>query len=71
MLRIKDIKNSQYFNGVDTTGEVYEFKAWGDPFLIDGVWHIEATDAGDYCFTFNEQDENMLHPAVAPGRRHP
>ena len=63
MLKIKDIKNSQFFYGKNGDGTAYEFRAYGSPFQKEGVWHIEATDAGDYCFTFNELDESILYPS--------
>lgn len=63
MLKIKDIKNSQFFKGLDTTtGKYWEFRAWGDPALVSGVWTVEATDAGDYGYNFTEEDEAILYP---------
>ena len=67
MLKIKSIMNSQFFYGKDKNGEPYEFRAYGDPFFVDGVWNVEATDAGDYCYTFTEEDEEILYAAEEVG----
>lgn len=60
MLKIKDIKNSQVFYAIDNNGEPYSFKAWGSPVLVNGDWIVEATDSGDYSYTFSEEDEKIL-----------
>lgn len=60
MLKIKDIKNSQTFYAMDNNGEPYSFKAWSNPTIVDETWIVEATDCGDYCFTFTEEDEAIL-----------
>lgn len=60
MLKIKNIKNNQIFYAMDDNGEPYSFKAWADPMLISGVWTVDATDSGDYCYIFTEEDESIL-----------
>lgn len=37
-----------------------ELRVWSSPELIDGVWTVEATCAGDYGWTLNEADEKYL-----------
>lgn len=63
MLKIKDIKNSQVFYGKDSKGEYHSFKAWGDASCVNGVWEVECTDSGEYCYTFDETDEYTLYAA--------
>lgn len=60
MLKIKDIKNSQVFYAMDDNGEPYGFKAWSAPFLVNDVWMVDAEDAGNYLFTFTQEDESIL-----------
>ena len=60
MLKIKDIKNSQVFYAMDNNGEPYSFKAWSDPTFVNDGWVVEATDCGDYSYTFDEEDEAIL-----------
>lgn len=60
MLKIKDIKNNQVFYAMDNNGEPYSFKAWASPVLVANTWTVEATDCGDYCYTFTEEDEGIL-----------
>lgn len=60
MLKIKDIKNSQVFYAMDNNGEPYSFKAWANPLLVNDTWTVEATDCGDYSYTFAEEDEAIL-----------
>lgn len=64
MLPIKDIKNSQVFYAKASDRSPYSFKAWGDSYQCneDGLWTIECTDSGDYCYTFIQTDENILYP---------
>lgn len=61
MLKIKDIKNAQVFYGKASDGSAYRFKAWGDARRHDGFWEVECTDLGDYCYTFNDSDEDILY----------
>lgn len=60
MLKIKDIKNSQLFYAMDDNGQPYGFKAWAAPMLVNKVWTVDAEDAGNYLFTFTEEDESIL-----------
>lgn len=60
MLKIEDIKNNQVFYAMDNNGEPYSFKAWSDATLVNGSWIVEATDRGDYSYTFDEGDEAIL-----------
>lgn len=60
MLKIKDIKNSQVFYAMDDNGEPYGFKAWSAPLLVNDVWMVDAEDAGNYLFTFTQEDESIL-----------
>lgn len=60
MLKIKDIKNSQVFYAMDDNGESYGFKAWSAPLLVNDVWRVDAEDAGNYLFTFTQEDESIL-----------
>lgn len=63
MLVIKDIKNSQVFYGKGKDGSPYRFKAWGDAKQDEfGMWEIECTDEGDYCYTFDTLDQHILYP---------
>lgn len=58
MLKIKDIKHGQIFY---STWDRKGFKAWKDPFYLDGKWSIEAEDNGNYTYTFTEEDEDVLY----------
>lgn len=62
MLKIKELRNSQFFwiAKPEWKGEKEELRVWGSPVLIDGVWTVEATCAGDYCWTLKEEDEKHL-----------
>lgn len=60
MVKIKDIKHGQIFYGMSDSGEPYQFKAWKEPFLFNNIWQIKAEDAGNYSYTFNEDDERIL-----------
>ena len=60
MLKIKDIKNNQVFYAMDDLGDAYSFKAWSDSMLVNGYWTVDAEDAGNYLFTFTEEDEAIL-----------
>ena len=60
MLKIREIKNSQVFYAMDNNGEPYSFKAWGEPVSVNGIWTVDATDSGDYSYTFTEEDEVIL-----------
>jgi len=60
MLKIKDLKIRQRFYAMDSQGEPYGFTTYGSPAEINGVWTVDCTDDGDYCFTFTEEDEAIL-----------
>ena len=62
-IKIKELKNSQVFFGKGNSGEFHDFKCWGDPALVNGIWTIHCTDSGDYCYTFTEEDEGVLFEA--------
>lgn len=61
MLKIKDLKQNQRFYGKDSQGNAYDFKVWDVPYKDDGVWAVDCTDGGDYCFTFTETSEAVLY----------
>ncbi len=60
MLKIKDLQRNQVFYAMDSSGEAYSFKVWMYPTEVNGVWTVDCTDSGDYCFTFTEEDEAIL-----------
>ncbi len=60
MLKIKDLQRNQCFYAMDTNGEPYSFKVWMRPTEVNGIWTVDCTDSGDYCFTFTEEDEPIL-----------
>lgn len=60
MLKIKDLKRNQVFYGKGRSGEMHSFKVWMYPTEVNGVWTVDCTDTGDYCFTFTEEDEAIL-----------
>lgn len=35
-------------------------KKWAKPLLVNDTWTAEATDCGDYSYTFAEEDEAIL-----------
>ena len=61
-IKIKDLKNSQFFQIAkpEWKGDKEELRVWSSPELIDGVWTVEATCAGDYGWTLNEADEKYI-----------
>lgn len=63
MIDIKSIKNAQVFYGKGADGSPYRFKAWGDAqqSSVNDGWFIDCTDEGDYCYTFNQDDEHILY----------
>lgn len=60
MLKIKELIHGQVFYAMDSDGQDYSFKAWGEPSFVNGVWTIEAEDRGNYSYTFTENDETIL-----------
>ena len=62
-IKIKELKNGQVLFGKGESGEFHDFKCWGDPTFVNGVWTIDCTDSGDYCYTFTEEDEGVLFEA--------
>jgi len=60
MLKIKDLQRNQVFYAMDSSGEPYSFKVWMHPMQVNGMWTVDCTDSGDYCFTFTEEDETIL-----------
>lgn len=64
MLKVETILNRQRFYAKSTAvdAEVHDFVAYGYPYQdSQGIWHIDCTDSGDYCYTFNQNDEAMLY----------
>lgn len=61
MLKIKDLKKDQFFYSKDAYGNPYNIKAWNDPFLVAGMWHVRVTCAGNLLYTLDESDEVDLY----------
>jgi hypothetical protein len=62
MLKIKDLKNNQFFwiMKPEWKGDKEKLRVYQVPEIADGVWTVEATCAGDYCWTLNELDQDYL-----------
>lgn len=60
MLKISELKDSQFFFVVDDNWEFHKLRVWGPPRLVDGVWQVDAEDCGNYCHTLTESDEEIL-----------
>lgn len=63
MLKIKDLKSSQFFWYMPDhwlPGEKELLRVWSEPVLVNGIWVVEATCAGDYCYTLDEPDEKFM-----------
>lgn len=66
MLKIKDMKNSQFFWYAPDRwkGEREVLRVWAAPTIVDGVWTLDATCAGDYAWSLTEKDEEFMFEAV-------
>jgi hypothetical protein len=57
-VEIKDIKEDQVVYDKDDM-----YKAYANPRLVDGIWHCEITDGGDYAYDLIEgKDEVWDNP---------
>lgn len=66
-IKVKSLKNSQIFFIKTDTGQYHDFKCWDDPFPICGKWVVDCTCAGDYCYTFTEDEEPNIFVEDYPG----